>query len=110
MCASLLRQFGIKQVYFGASNDKFGGNGGVLDIHSGNGKWTEGDRERKKGGGRAVWRERKGGDYGVSGGWLREEGILMLRRFYVQENGRGEYLIFFSSSFIPSWDGLEKVD
>lgn len=25
----------------------------------------------------------------VSGGWLREEAIMLLRRFYVQENGRG---------------------
>lgn len=28
------------------------------------------------------------GDYEVSAGWLREEAILLLRRFYVQENGR----------------------
>ena len=28
------------------------------------------------------------GDYEVSGGWLREEAIVLLRRFYVQENER----------------------
>ncbi len=33
MCASLLRQLGIKKVYFGAVNDKFGGCGGVFRIH-----------------------------------------------------------------------------
>ena len=33
MCASLLRQLGIKEVYFGAVNDKFGGTGGVFRIH-----------------------------------------------------------------------------
>ncbi|KAL1864166.1 hypothetical protein VTK73DRAFT_6126 [Phialemonium thermophilum] len=33
MCASLLRQLGIKKVYFGAVNDKFGGTGGVFHIH-----------------------------------------------------------------------------
>ncbi|KAL2171180.1 hypothetical protein VTG60DRAFT_3491 [Thermothelomyces hinnuleus] len=33
MCASLLRQLGIKKVYFGAVNDKFGGTGGVFSIH-----------------------------------------------------------------------------
>lgn len=33
MCASLLRQYGIKKVYFGAVNDKFGGTGGVFNIH-----------------------------------------------------------------------------
>ncbi|TVY28594.1 tRNA-specific adenosine deaminase subunit [Lachnellula hyalina] len=84
MCASLLRQFGIADVYFGAGNEKFGGTGGVLDIQSSNGLFTESDREIKRTGKREV----VGGDYGVSGGWLREEAILMLRRFYVQENGR----------------------
>ena len=34
MCASLLRQFHIKAVYYGCSNERFGGNGGVLSIHS----------------------------------------------------------------------------
>jgi tRNA(Arg) A34 adenosine deaminase TadA len=33
MCASLLRQLGLKKVYFGAVNDKFGGTGGVFRIH-----------------------------------------------------------------------------
>ncbi|PSR84449.1 cytidine deaminase-like protein [Coniella lustricola] len=33
MCASMLRQFAIKKVYFGAVNDKFGGTGGVFCIH-----------------------------------------------------------------------------
>ncbi|KAK3337546.1 hypothetical protein B0T19DRAFT_78170 [Cercophora scortea] len=33
MCASLLRQFGIRKVFFGAVNDKFGGTGGVFRIH-----------------------------------------------------------------------------
>jgi tRNA-specific adenosine deaminase 2 len=31
------------------------------------------------------------GDYEVSGGWLREEAIVILRRFYVQENERGKF-------------------
>lgn len=99
MCASFLRQLGIKKVFFGASNEKFGGTGGVLNIHRANGRTSppscsdtqqeevngrgkEGDREGERG------REREEGDYEVSGGWLREEAIVMLRRFYVQENGR----------------------
>lgn len=86
MCASLLRQFGITKVFFGCSNEKFGGNGGVLDIHVANGKFTEKDRE-----GVERVKEKEEGDYEVSGGWIREEAILMLRRFYVQENGRGEF-------------------
>lgn len=69
MCASLLRQFGIRKVYYGASNDKFGGTGGVLSVHGKDG----GDVER---------------GYAVSGGWGREEAVNLLRRFYVQENGK----------------------
>lgn len=95
MCASLLRQFGIRKVYFGAQNDKFGGTGGVLNIHRGDGKLLK----REDGANTESNRGRIGnGDYEASGGWLREEAIMMLRRFYVQENGRGE--------FNPSWPGF----
>ncbi|KAF9582810.1 tRNA(adenine34) deaminase [Lunasporangiospora selenospora] len=34
MCASALRQLGIGSVYFGAGNDRFGGNGSVFNIHT----------------------------------------------------------------------------
>ncbi len=37
MCASMLRQLGIRKVYFGAVNDKFGGTGGVFRIHKNSG-------------------------------------------------------------------------
>jgi tRNA-specific adenosine deaminase 2 len=74
MCASLLRQYGIRKVYFGASNDRFGGTGGVFSIHQGPGP--------EKG-------------YPVSGGWLREEAIMLLRRFYVQQNEKGMCLFRF---------------
>lgn len=105
MCASLLRQFGVRKVFFGASNEKFGGTGGVFNVQRGNGadfdvSETEGvdvlktgnlveggdrngDRERED-----RRRKRHEDDYEVSGGWLREEAIVVLRRFYVQENGR----------------------
>jgi len=93
MCASLLRQMGIKKVFFGAGNEKFGGTGGVLRVHEGNGRRVrksedDGERdgnERQDGEREERWKE---GDYEVSGGWLREEAILLLRRFYVQENER----------------------
>lgn len=35
MCASALRQFGVRAVYFGCWNDRFGGTGGVLSVHAG---------------------------------------------------------------------------
>lgn len=75
MCASLLRQFGVPKVYFGAANDRFGGTGGVMDMHS---------------------CPAVDPPYWVSGGWLREEAIVMLRRFYVQTNEKGEFLLCYS--------------
>ena len=80
MCASLLSQYKIRKVYFGCQNDKFGGCGGVLDVRN-NGEGPPG--------------------YEVTGGILREEAIMLLRRFYVQENEKGEsflrsiFLLFF---------------
>lgn len=89
MCASLLRQFGVKRVFFGASNEKFGGCGGVLNIHVGNGAAEDlGEGQDGRGKEGEEWRARHEDDYVVSGGWLREEAILLLRRFYVQENER----------------------
>lgn len=34
MCASALRQYQIRSVYYGCANERFGGTGGVLSIHS----------------------------------------------------------------------------
>lgn len=69
MCASALRQYGIRAVYFGCLNDRFGGCGGVMQIHSDAGVDPP---------------------YPVYGGLFREEAIMLLRRFYVQENEKGE--------------------
>lgn len=33
MCAAMLRSLGIGRVFFGCSNPRFGGNGGVLGLH-----------------------------------------------------------------------------
>ena len=33
MCAAALSMAGIKRVYFGCHNDRFGGNGSVLSVH-----------------------------------------------------------------------------
>ena len=75
---------GIKKVFFGASNEKFGGTGGVLSIQTNNGKLSGGRNGDGNGNGNGNGKD----DYEVSGGWLREEAILLLRRFYVQENER----------------------
>ncbi|OAK97896.1 cytidine deaminase-like protein [Phaeosphaeriaceae sp. SRC1lsM3a] len=65
MCASMLRQYGIRAVYFGCWNERFGGTGGVLNIHA------DPSIDRP---------------YPVTGGIFREEAIMLLRKFYVQEN------------------------
>ncbi|KAJ4523097.1 tRNA(adenine34) deaminase [Exophiala dermatitidis] len=61
MCASALRQC----VYFGCGNDRFGGNGSVLAVNS--------DKGLEEG-------------YPSYGGIFRKEAIMLLRRFYIQEN------------------------
>lgn len=65
MCAAALRQYGIRAVYFGCANERFGGTGGVLSLHNDASKDLS---------------------YEVHGGIFREEAIMLLRRFYVQEN------------------------
>ncbi|KAI5356927.1 putative cytidine and deoxycytidylate deaminase domain, APOBEC/CMP deaminase, zinc-binding protein [Septoria linicola] len=65
MCGSALRQYGIRAVYFGCLNDRFGGCGGVMNVHSDPGIDS---------------------GFPCYGGLFREEAIMLLRRFYVQEN------------------------
>ncbi|KJA14252.1 hypothetical protein HYPSUDRAFT_173576 [Hypholoma sublateritium FD-334 SS-4] len=67
MCASALRQMGIKQVFYGCGNDRFGGCGSVLGVNKG----VEHPVHPS---------------YQATGGFCREEAILILRRFYITEN------------------------
>merc|ERR1711939_1073166 len=67
MCASALRQYRIRAVYFGCLNDRFGGCGGVMTVHSDPGLDPA---------------------YPVYGGLFREEAIMLLQKFYVQENNK----------------------
>lgn len=117
MCASLLKQLGIKKVYFGAVNDKFGGTGGVFSIHANSLPVSEDGQTASahpmpratqlpdgSGGHLGVSFPPGGGDggnvepgYEIEGGWGRDEAVGLLRRFYVQENGRGEYPTAFLS-------------
>ncbi|KAG2209818.1 hypothetical protein INT47_001967 [Mucor saturninus] len=69
MCASALRQVGIRHVYFGCGNEKFGGNGSVFHINTD----SRLDTSQSKG-------------YPSEGGFFHEEAILMLRKFYIREN------------------------
>lgn len=126
MCASLLRQLRIKKVYFGAVNDKFGGTGGVFSLHANSLPVGEDGQTASAhpiatpiqlpdgtGGSLGVSFPPGGGDggnvepgYEIEGGWGRDDAVALLRRFYVQENGRGRFysllfLCFFSFLFLP---------
>ncbi|KAI9063489.1 cytidine deaminase-like protein [Trametes sanguinea] len=67
MCASALRQMGIKEVFYGCGNDRFGGCGSVLGVNS------------------ALPHPKHPG-YRATGGYMREDAIMILRRFYITEN------------------------
>ena len=34
MCAAALRQYRVRKVFYGSTNDRFGGTGGVLSVHT----------------------------------------------------------------------------
>ncbi|KAK0436530.1 cytidine deaminase-like protein [Armillaria borealis] len=66
MCGSALRQLGIKEVFYGCANDRFGGCGSVLGTNE-------------------IYHPVHP-VYKAIGGYLREEAIMILRRFYITEN------------------------
>ena len=66
MCASALRQLGVRNVVFGCGNDKFGGGGSVLNIHTDALPSLDAMPAR--------------------GGVREDEAIALLRRFYSHEN------------------------
>ncbi|KNG85783.1 cytidine and deoxycytidylate deaminase zinc-binding domain protein, partial [Aspergillus nomiae NRRL 13137] len=65
MCASALRQYRIQAVYFGCGNERFGGTGSILSLH------TDFSIDPP---------------YPVYGGLFSKEAVMLLRRFYIQEN------------------------
>ncbi|GAB2215075.1 hypothetical protein Droror1_Dr00019449 [Drosera rotundifolia] len=72
MCAGALSILGIKEVYYGCANEKFGGCGSVLSLHSG------GDASSSV----------KGSVKGIkcTGGIMATEAISLFKTFYDQGN------------------------
>lgn len=68
MCASALRQAGIKTAFFGAGNDRFGGCGSVISVNS------------------LTSDECLGNKYDVYPSIKRRDAIMLLRKFYTQQN------------------------
>ncbi|KAI5995535.1 cytidine deaminase-like protein [Pisolithus albus] len=93
MCASALRQLGIKQVFYGCENDKFGGCGSVLGVNApsvtsflfilllptSSSDLSSSCLPRSS-------EHPVHPAYDAIGGFLREEAIMILRRFYVTQN------------------------
>lgn len=73
MCASALRQLGFLKVYYGCGNDRFGGCGSVLSIHSD----PVGDQV----------------PFEAIGGLDADKAVLLLRQFYLRENDHGRILV-----------------
>lgn len=65
MCAAALSTLGIRRVYFGCHNDRFGGNGSVLRVHD----YSSSPK-----------------NYEVTAGLKGDEAIALFRRFYNGEN------------------------
>ena len=107
MCAAALSKLGIRKVYFGCHNERFGGNGSILSVHSGaypgipaknsfasdsdarhqaealNGSKVELDRAIF-----TVARYNAYHKYDVEVGLLKEEAINLFQKFYTSENRR----------------------
>ncbi|KAK1414522.1 hypothetical protein QVD17_30268 [Tagetes erecta] len=64
MCASALSFLGIKEVYYGCANDKFGGCGSILSLHT------------------TSCEEVGGKSYKCTGGIMAEEAVALFRNFY----------------------------
>ncbi|GLT76382.1 hypothetical protein SLA2020_480470 [Shorea laevis] len=73
MCAAALSIIGIKEVYYGCSNDKFGGCGSILSLHSSGSETLISGNPQKK-------------DFKCTGGLMASEAISLLRSFYEQGN------------------------
>ena len=107
-CAAALAKIGIKKVYFGCHNDRFGGNGSILSVHLD--PYT-GDVRTGKSITTSSSLSKEGDDfhgnhtavenypvpspvpvphrgYEVEAGLLKDEAIDLLQRFYTTENRR----------------------
>ncbi|CAN6289601.1 unnamed protein product [Urochloa humidicola] len=76
MCATALSILGIREVYFGCANDKFGGCGSVMSLHRGSTSSDDlsGNQPPKPKG------------FKCTGGIMAEEAVALFRCFYEQGN------------------------
>ena len=67
MCAAALSRLGIRKVYFGCHNDRFGGNGSILTVNED----STGPRYST---------------YPAQAGLMKQEAIRVFQKFYAREN------------------------
>ncbi|TYJ40136.1 hypothetical protein E1A91_A04G118700v1 [Gossypium mustelinum] len=73
MCAAALSFLGIKEVYYGCANEKFGGCGSILSLHSSYSEPFISDKVPQRG-------------FKCTGGLMSSEAISLFRSFYEQGN------------------------
>jgi len=79
MCAGALQHLGVPKVVFGASNDRFGGCGGVVSVHQVASQHTDEDDEQEK---HADAPRRQLTGFSVVSGVLAKEAVQLLKDFY----------------------------
>jgi tRNA-specific adenosine deaminase 2 len=89
MCSSALRQLGIKEVYYGCDNDRFGGCGSVLGVNERYGVLCRLCRDLTDIFHYTSVPHPKHPPYKAASGYGRENAIMVLRRFYITENSNG---------------------
>jgi tRNA-specific adenosine deaminase 2 len=85
MCAGALRQLGVRNVFFGCANERFGGCGSVLRVN----QMYLPHPSRIYFLAEAYNREDGELAFQTFPGIFREEAIMLLRDFYMQENHNG---------------------
>ena len=104
MCAAALSKLGIRKVYFGCHNDRFGGNGSILSVHSDAYNINSAEQiiisnsaeldsvdavsNRVKDTYQSPVSSNSYHKYDVQAGLLRDEAIELFQHFYTSENRR----------------------
>ena len=94
MCAAALSLVRIRAVYYGAANDRFGGTGSCMNLHT----------DRHVHPWRSIYILKLSirmvsptcGAYSAHGGYLKEEAIGILKEFYGRQNTRGILIMHLS--------------
>lgn len=74
MCAAALSYLGIKEAYYGCGNDKFGGCGSILSLHTSCSEHPASELASSKKG------------FKCTGGIMASDAVSILRSFYEQGN------------------------